>query len=346
MIIEAFRQQSDACSSMGSLFTAHLCDLFAAYLDSSTAIGALCFGWEGDPGPSADSLPLRLCGGLHAVVLSGQDEELAKHYPSAGGDWPVWEDLERVLIEHEEFLLNWMTSPPQTNEVSRSGVIWPALMEVARLTQKPLSLLEVGASGGLNLQACHFAYDLDGMVCGDTDSSLTLKPEWKGNTPTLASVEISDRAGCDINPLDPTSAQDALRLRSYVWADQTDRHDRLNKALQIAGQYPVKVDREDAVTWLSSKLAKLDHSVCTVIYSTIAWQYLPQAARAAGEELIVRQALQAKDKNADLAWLRFEADGQTPGAAIRLQLWSKDVDAVLGRADFHGRWVDWVGLAS
>ena len=29
-----------------------------------------------------------------------------------------------------------------------------------------------------------------------------------------------ERAGCDINPLDPADSEDRLRLLSYVWADQ------------------------------------------------------------------------------------------------------------------------------
>ena len=36
-----------------------------------------------------------------------------------------------------------------------------------------------------------------------------------------------------------------------------------------------------------------------------------------------------------------EADGETPGAGLTLRLWPGDLRLVLGRACFHGRWVDW-----
>ena len=346
MIIEAFLAQAEACRPLGSSFTADLCLSFAKNLDHSSAVGVFCHNWKGDPSPSADSIPLRLCGGLHAIVLSDLDDTLAQYYPSNGGNVPPWEVIQQALIDHEAFLLNWLQSPPQTNEVSRSAVIWPAFMEIARLVDLPLHLLEVGASGGLNLQANRFAYKFGDVFCGDIKSMLCLTPEWKGKSPAVSVVDVVGREACDLNPLDPTRDDDALRLRAYVWPDQDDRHERLDKAIELAQRFPAPVDKADAIDWLRSKLANLRLGVCTTIYSTIAWQYLPQTARDEGEKLVYDAAESLAGDQA-LAWVRFEADGDTPGAAIRLQLWEagpkKNVDCVLGRADFHGRWVNWNG---
>ena len=49
-----------------------------------------------------------------------------------------------------------------------------------------------------------------------------------------------------------------------------------------------------------------------------------------------------------LAWVRFEADGSSPGA-VMLDL--RDSAAGRrrcdpGRGDFHGRWLDWRGLGA
>jgi hypothetical protein len=42
----------------------------------------------------------------------------------------------------------------------------------------------------------------------------------------------------------------------------------------------------------------------------------------------------------------MEADGSTePGAALTLTLWPGEKVIPLGRADFHGRWVDWTAPA-
>ena len=342
-IRKTFTIQAEACEALGSPFTASLCRRLGGLLDRETAVGRLCLDWQGDPGPSADSIPLRLCGGLHALVLTGADETLAGHYPPTGEIAPPGEVIANALITHEDYLIEWMKSPPQTNEVSRSAVIWPAFMTLAGRVNMPLRLLEVGASGGLNLNAHRFSYRLGTIKCGVENSPLRLEPKWHGTEPDFADVNVASSEGCDINPLDPASDHDALRLRAYVWPDQRARKERLNSALQIARNHPVPVERADAVDWLSQKLADPIMDVCTVIYSTIAWQYMPDDARAAGKAVIIEATSRATE-DAPLAWVRFEADGETPGAGIRLQLWPHGIDATLGRADFHGRWGHWTGL--
>jgi len=341
-IRHTFAIQAEACEALGSSFTASLCRRFGAHLSRDTAVGKLCLDWSGDPSPSADSVPLRLCGGLHALVLSGRDEALAGHYPPHGEIAPEWPMIEAALVEHENFLLDWMTSPPQTNEVGRSGVVWPAMMAIANETGLPLRLLEVGASGGLNLQMDRFGYRFGDTAAGDAGSEVRLAPEMWGDVVAVHDPAIESRSGCDINPLDPTDDTDALRLRAYVWPDQTERLTRLNGALTLARENPVSVEKIDAIEWLKRELAEPVSDVCTVIYSTIAWQYLPEQARAQGE-WIIRDAGGRASVHASLAWLRFEADGETPGAAISLILWPGGEKRSLGRADFHGRWLDWRG---
>ena len=127
-VVEAFRNQGDICGPMGSNFTAGLCYRFADHLDHSSRVGEFCLDWQGDPGPAADGIPLRLCGGLHALVLSERDPQLEQLYPPHESEPPQWSELQRVLQEHEDFLLDWLQHTPQTNEVSRSSIIWPALM--------------------------------------------------------------------------------------------------------------------------------------------------------------------------------------------------------------------------
>jgi hypothetical protein len=342
-VIQSFKNQAEACRPLGSPFTADLCDILAENLDHSTGVGTFCLDWTGDPGPSADSIPLRLCGGLHALVLSGTDEALADCYPPRHREAPRWSIIDAALRRHEGYLLDWMQSPPQTNEVSRAAVLWPAFMTIASEVDMPMNLLEVGASGGLNQMADRFGYMLGPVTCGQRDSILQLCPEWRGDAPVLSQPKILSRNACDLNPLDPLNSGDRLRLRAYIWPDQADRVARMNAALEIVRNNPVPVEKADAVAWLAGKLADLPDKVCTVVYSTIAWQYLPDRARAAGEAMIRQcgEALQSHGRQ--LAWLRFEADGNGPGGGIRLQMWPSGKEMQLGRADFHGRWVDWRG---
>ncbi len=339
-IRQTFALQAEACEALGSGFTASLCRRLGAHLSLDNAVGRLVLEWQGDPSPSADSIPLRLCGGLHALVLSGRDSSLVEHYPPHGEIAPDWSLIEIALTAHESFLLDWMTSPPQTNEVGRSGVVWPAMMQIANETGLPPRLLEVGASAGLNLQMDRFAYRFGGAEAGMPNSKVHIAPEMRGGPVTANEAAIASRAGCDINPLHPMNDDDALRLRAYVWPDQADRLARLEGALSLACENPVRVEKVDAVDWLRRELSTQMHDVCTVIYSTIAWQYLPEAARDAGAEVIAEAGGRA-DRDCPIAWLRFEVDSRSPGAGITLQMWPGGRMRDLGRADFHGRWLDW-----
>ena len=98
----------------------------------------------------------------------------------------------------------WLDSAPQTNEVARSGVLYPGLMVVAQETGLPLSLFELGASAGLNLLPDRYAYRLGDVEAGVPGSPVRLTPEWRGVAPQHAPVRIVARRGVDLRPVDVT----------------------------------------------------------------------------------------------------------------------------------------------
>lgn len=341
-IRESFRRQTKACADLGSPFTARLCTLTAERLTDETRVGATILGWPGNPDGTGDALALRLAGTLHALVRSGQDQALSAVYPpNAVGDDTLWAAVEAALRRDEAFMLERLRSAPQTNEVRRSSALLPGFLTIASLTGKPLILSEVGASAGLNLQWDCYIYQLGDFRWGKA-SAVELAPRWEGPPPPNAAVQITERAGCDLNPLDPSSEDDRLRLFSYVWADQQDRLDRTAAALAMATESGMKVEKADAIDWLHKRLVTPRPGMTHVIYHTIAWQYLPPALKAEGEALIADAGARATEA-APLARLQLETDGKPEGAALLLTLWPAGETREIGRADFHGRWVKWVG---
>lgn len=303
----------------------------------STPLGRFCAGFEGDIGASGHSLPLRLAGGLHALALRGHCPDLTAVYPPHDPDDAAFARSIRATLEAETaFLLEWMRSAPQTNEVRRSAVLIPAAHWLAARHPMPLTLSELGASGGLNLGFPGFALDTPAGRLGPADPVLTLTPDWQGPLPAAAILRVADRRGVDLNPVDVTDEDARLRLFSYLWPDQPARA-ALTRAAIAAHAAPV--DRGDAIEWLAKRLETMPAGV-HLIYHTIAWQYFPPEAQARGRGLIEAAGARASD-TAPLAWLRFEADGKGPGAGITLRLWPGDRFVTLGRADFHGRWVVW-----
>lgn len=265
----------------------------------------------------------------------------AVYPPHRSNDEQLWSAMSEALTVHEIFLLDRLTSAPQTNEVRRSAALLPGFLTIARLTGKSLQLSEIGASAGLNLQWDRYRYDLGGFRWGDA-SPVELAPQWTGPPPPNADLIIAGRAACDLNPLDPGSAPDRLRMMSYIWADQTDRLERTRRALEIAAQNRLSVDSADAVAWLAQRLSRSFLGSIHVIYHSIAWQYLPDDARAEGDRLIAQAGERATDA-APLARLQMEADGNRGSAALRLQIWPGGETREIGRADFHGRFIEWTG---
>ena len=335
----ALARQAEACTALGSPFMGRMLPLLGEVWPAGSALDVAVQAFEGDLGPSGHSLPLRLASGLHALVLTGQDAGLIAAYPPNDVSDDVLKTvLTSALSRHEAFLIQWITSPPQTNEVRRSAVLIAgahALVHRTGATQVHLS--ELGASAGLNLMFDQYALCAGDTRLGPNDAALRLAPEWSGPAPLNAPFTVADRRGVDLNPLDPHNTDHALRLRAYLWADQGHRVALTDAAIRVNTAH---VDRSDAVDWLEGRLAGAPQGRMHLIYHTVAWQYFPPERQASGTALIEAAGAKATSKT-PLAWLRMEADGAARGAAVTARLWPGDHHIALGRADFHGRWVDW-----
>lgn len=342
---EAFKQQSEACTRLGSPFTARLCALCAERLTPGLGRAAeRVLAWSGDPSPRGQAVPLRLAGAFHALVLSGRSPALAAAYPPnrVCEDEALWSVLTDALTQYDDWIHDWLDSPPQTNEVQRANGLFAGLSHLAERYGLPFVLSEVGSSAGLNLNLALYGYSFAGHRQGQSDSTLQLRPEWRGMAPPSGRVEVTERQGCDLNPLDPLDPEHRLRLISFLWPDQPDRVARLQAALDIAATDKPKVLKADALEWISGRLAMQRPGHCHVVFHSIVLQYLPEPVRAAFSGKVM-QALNGERPESPLAWLRMESDGQTPGAALTVATRQTPSGHLLGRIDFHGRWVEWRG---
>lgn len=319
---------------------ARLLRLVAQHWPIEGALAQRLEAWPGDIGPKGASLPLRLASALHALVLNGQSAQLRTAYPPHHtNDDPLIKAVRTTLTRHDRFIDNWLTHPPQTNEVARSAGLIPAAMWLQHQYKLPILLSELGASAGLNLGFDRFALNVPGHRFGPDQPVLDLAPDWHGPVPTGLWPHIAERRGVDLNPLDPTKPEDATRLIAYLWPDQPERIARTRAAI---AHHSANVDTGDAIDWLAHRLEPPREGRLHLIYHTIAWQYFPPAQQARGRALLVRAGAQAT-KQAPLAWLSIEADASDQrGAAIKLHLCPANVIFDLGRADFHGRWIDWI----
>ncbi len=342
-LLQAFERQAESCRKLGAAFTADVVDTLADQLRGEGPLSALLSDWPGDPW--AEAVPLRLCGALHALAL-GENVALAALYPPRATtlDRQAFvRELNAAIASDGAFFEQMLRQPPQTNEIGRSAVLLGGFAEIARQTQLPLALLEIGASAGLNLRWDRYRFELGQCAWGDPSSPVRVAAEWRGTPPTLPqSIQVATRAGCDRAPLNPRSAADRRSLLAYCWPEQSERVARLKAALDLTSSDDLTVERADAATWLRRQLEQRRDGLATVVYHSIVWQYLEDTTRDALRTSIDDAGGRATD-DAPLAWLRFEFDGaglQPP--ELTLTTWPGGVRRRLATAHPHGTSVDWL----
>ncbi len=310
-------------------------------IEAGGSVRALVAGVDAPPG----SVPqIRLLSALHELVLAGRVPALAEFYPSAGGHRSpadVWPAAANAIDEHFEWLRGRMKVTVQTNEPGRSAVLYVALLWLTHVHQRPIRLLEIGASAGVNLLCDRFCYLDDGRALGDPHSPVRFKQPWAPGPPIdLAAaegrLELVERAGCDLAPLELARADDRLRLLSYMWPDEHWRVDRARIAFELAGHSSVAVAREPASSWLTGRLQTGADGALTVVWHSIVRQYVPDEEWGAVQAAIDG----APGPTVELSMEPTDAAGQRCELIVRDR--SSEHRRRLAWCDDHGPPVVWI----
>lgn len=340
-IARRLRRQAESCLRLGSPLYHTLLEQAADDVLRGGPCWMVLKGHDSDPAGSV--LALRFMGGVHRLVLEGQATELARYYPSVGGDAPrdqAWPAFCNTVAQHGDALRESMGRSVQTNEVGRCAALLGGFLLVAQRTRLPLRLLEIGASAGLNLRWDYYRYETEGAAWGDPDSPMRMDMELpEGKPPVGITAEVVERRGCDVSPVDPCSTEGRLTLMSYIWADQVHRFERLRGAIEVAQKVAAVVEQANAPDWLAAQLSHTTPGIATVVFHSIVMQYLTEAGREH-----VRRALERAGESATvaapLAWLRMEPGGAF--AQVRLTIWPGGEERLLATAGYHGPPVRWL----
>jgi hypothetical protein len=335
--------QAEHCRRNDAPVTARIVQAQIALMTGATAVGQRLANWPGLP--FEDALPLRLAGGFHHLLLTGADARLEPVYRSEITDQASVDAIvAAVTADHDARLLSWFDSPPQTNEAGRSASFMAGLLWLSGRLGPRFELNEMGASAGINTMMDRYHYDLGGTQAGPAESPMRIKPEWRGPPPPDHPVEIVAIQGCDQAPISLSDPASALRVKSYVWPENTDRIVRMDAAIALASQKAPNVVQADALDWVVERLAPPQAAgVTRVIHHSIVWQYIPADRRAA-----ITAAIEAAGAKATpdrpLAWMMLETNRQTFAHELTIRYWpGGETAAVLGQAQAHGAWVEWYG---
>jgi hypothetical protein len=308
-----FLAQAEHCDDRSPLY-ADLCRRFAADPVAGEIVG---------PAPTWEK-PLELLAGLHYLVLGGEAS---------------WDD---PLEQHRDFLARFVRDENvQTNEVQRSWLLVPLFLRVAqRLGSDEFDLVELGPSAGLNLVWDRYRCLYQAGAWGPADSPLTLTADERRQVPAALldlAPRVRGRIGIDRNPVDVTADENARLLKSFVWGDQAERLERLDRAIQALRGDPPELVRGDYVELLPEVLAGRDPAAQTVVFSTASLGYVGDEGAAR-----VRATLDDAGATGNLVFIS-SGKGRTGERhwGLRIVYYPGAEREFAGEADYHGAWLDW-----
>ena len=332
-----FLRQAGNCRSMGSFFVAAVLEAVDRQLELAPSSAAMIGAWQGDP--AAAGVAMRFNGALHALARGGAPRSLAELYRGEHDDFDG--AIAAALSQQDQYIADWIRHPTQTNEVARAAAIMAALMSAGQRRPMPFDLLELGSSCGLNLNLARYAYRLGAVAAGDPSSTLRIEPQWRGANPPVAPVSIATARGVDLNPLSASNPEHRQRLLSFAWADQPERSQRLEAALQFAVAHPPRVDRGDAVAWLAQRLAEPQEAGhCRAVVHAMFEQYLNDGERRDIAAMMAAAGARAT-AGRPLVRISFEWTPDRSKVDLRLTCWPHGEPVVLAKCHPYGDWLEW-----
>jgi hypothetical protein len=244
--------------------------------------------------------------------------------------------LEAMNPDRLAFWLMLATRRIQTNEVGRAVAWrWPAVLAGCNDGARPLALVDVGASGGLNLIAERLP---DHWV--DANNS---------PIPVVRRPSIALRLGFDTHPLDFRDDEDVAWARACIWPGELSRLRRFDGAVQAfrsaaADEVQVRMQRMNA-TLVPARLPEILRSLrgdaVLFIMQTVVAAYMDAERRDAYQRAM--RSFISSTPRGRVAWIELELDRAAPNeplAALTAHVPDGDGgvhDLLLARCSYHPR---------
>ena len=292
-------------------------------------------------------VPNLFLGASHYLLLKGVAHPLAKFYPDLTPDPEQNEDpypyFHSFYLEHYATIKELLEMRlVQTNEVRRCALLLPAFgLASADAPTRPLAMLEIGPSAGLNLLWDSYGYSYnDGQKYGESHAPLQLTCEVKGEVPPpipAALPPINFRLGLDLNPIDVRDDDATLWLQALIWPGQTYRTALLEQALAVARQNPPLLLKGNALDLLPAVLESvpLDATLC-LFHSHTLNQFEAQA-RAQLSQILVQHSAQR-----NLYRVALEYKGQDNVLSLFSYKQGVESGRDLAHSIGHANWIRWI----
>lgn len=284
-------------------------------------------------------IPNLLFAAVKRVVASFPNSELAAQYRFAGTSGHPSSDLGPTFTAfaeaHRDRIVDLLqTRMVQTNEVGRCAYLMPGFMTIAAENPgRPLALLDVGTSAGLNLNWDQYRYVYSsGDVFGPTESGVVIECDARNGLPELPTVfpKVNFRVGIDLAPVDLGDDEEYQWMQALLWPEHQDRGARLSAARGVWLQSPPAILRGDAVDLLADTLKDVpQESALCVFHCHTLNQFSAEAKERFGDIL----------RAASMERVVYHMSSEGDRVSLRRIVNGFATALLTARRQVHGRWV-------
>ncbi|MCU9614616.1 DUF2332 domain-containing protein [Caldibacillus lycopersici] len=288
-------------------------------------------------------VPNLLFGAVHYLLLKGKSHTLSSYYASLVENparvEEAFSSFKAFCLENQEEIKNILTTRlVQTNEVRRCGYLYPVFCYIQEMTKKPIALIEIGTSAGLQLLFDHYQYTYGTEECyGKLDSVVKIATEVKGdNRPMLMKNAplISTRMGIDLNVLDLKKEDDELWLQALIWPEHHKRRELLHAASEYVKSSSLTLIEGNGVELLPNLANTIDEDSVICVFHTHVANQMP-----------LEQKKQLLEEIATLGGRRtiFHLYNNIQDRNLHLDYYINGVEykQTIGATDGHGSWFEW-----
>jgi len=288
-------------------------------------------------------IPNLFLAAVHQLLLKGKGHALASFYPSLA-EHPQdksqsFQHFKEFCLTHREEIIKILqTRLVQTNEVGRCGYLYPCFSYIYEQTGKPLAIIEIGTSGGLQLLWDQYRYSYEGsQTYGNQASSIQITSICKGkNKPMirLTSPPVTHRIGIDLHVNDLMNPEDYSWLQSLIWPEHHDRRAIFKQASQIVSEHQLDLIEGNGVELLVDSVSKIPESSTICVFHTHVANQIPKQEKHELEATI-KQLGQSRDI--------YHLYNNMWDADLHLDSFINGVEKKrrVGMTDGHGKWFTW-----
>ncbi|MFZ3578667.1 DUF2332 domain-containing protein [Virgibacillus sp. DJP39] len=288
-------------------------------------------------------VPNLLFGAVHYLLLNGKEHILKEYYPSITRNPRKIKEAffhfkSFCEIYKNEIVVILKNKLVQTNEVRRCAYLYPIFCYIYGRVEKPLSLVEIGTSAGLQLLWDKYSYSYGtNETYGDTYSNVHITSEIRGDKIPLflqQNPPIASKIGLDIHTNDLRNSEDYLWLKGLIWPEHQERLDLFESAVKMMRENPVELVEGDGVALLTNVVKKLPKGTAICIFHTHVANQMPEESRY---ELV--EKIKEIGSTNDV----FHIYNNMWDRNLHLDYYIKGVEhrGIIGETDGHGRWFEW-----